>query len=191
MEERKMLIHASTRKPGRPKGSKNRPREIISPESLMPHKKSTRKKAGRPRGSKNKDGSKKSFRKPSKVSYAKLYMNATGGARGSGTILELLTILETTVTKTWTNKRIIAFFKDGNDDLADELENKCHIYMSSKGRLVSDNHSLSTCVLFPGLNLSGKFLEHYIHSSTDALTYGDFVTQTRIRLQKRALALLT
>jgi len=191
-DKRDMQIVASNRKPGRPKGSKNRPKDIVLSEQLL---KTSKKKdsvgPGRPRGSKNKSGSKKSFRKPAKISYAKLYMNATGGARGSGTILELLTILENAITKHWTDKRVIEFFGNGHDNnQADDVENACHIYMSSKGRLVSDRNTLSVCVLFPGLKLSAKFLEHYIHSSTDLLTYGDFVTQTRTRLQKRARALL-
>jgi hypothetical protein len=136
-------------------------------------------------------GSKKSFRKPAKMSYAKLYMDATGGATGSGNILELLRILETSVRKGWTDDKIMDVFGDGEDDeLADELENDCHVCMSSKGRLVSDhNNTLSTCMLFPGVKLSVKFLDHYIHTHTDTLSYGDFVTATRQRLQRRARAL--
>ena len=181
----------SRRKPGRPKGSKNRSIEKQVTESLM--KKAAIKATGRPRGSKNKNGYKRSFRKPAKVSYAKLYMNATGGAQGSGTILELLTLLENVVTKTWTDARVQEYFGDGkNHAQADKIENACHIYISSKGRLVAgEDDVLSTCVLFPKIGLSTRFLDHYIHSSADTMTYGDFVVQTSLRLQKRAAALLS
>jgi len=181
----------SRRNPGRPKGSKNRSFEQRVKESV--HKKSSIKSSGRPRGSKNQHGYNRSFRKPAKVSYAKLYMNATGGAQGSGTILELLTLLENVVTKTWTDARVEEYFDDGrNTQQTEEVENACHIYISSKGRLVAgDNDVLSKCVLFPGIGLSTKFLDHYIHSAADTMTYGDFVTQTCLRLKRRASALLT
>ena len=172
------------RRPGRPPGSKNKSFEQRVKESL---EKKSFKKAGRPRGAKNKHGYKRSFRKPAKVSFAKLYMNATGGAAGSGNILELLAILENSIAKGWTDDRVQKYFKDGNDRQADTIENTCHVYMSSKGRLVSaDDDVLEKCVMFPGVKLSSAFLDHYIHTPADVMTYGDFVVQSRVRLQRRA-----
>ncbi len=191
-KQKKMPQSFIKRKPGRPRGSKNR--LVEERERQQVKKQSVEKTLGRPRGSRNKNDSKRSIRKPARVSYATLYMDATGGGKGSATILDLLSLLEKKVAQIWTDDHVREFFgalKNSIDDEWEEVENTCHIYMSSKGRLVSaDDNVLSTCVLFPGIALSAAFLEHYIHTSADAMTYGDFIRQTCRRLKRRAEALL-
>jgi len=171
------------RKPGRPPGSKNKTTIEESQEEKQP--------VGRPSGSKNKKGTKPPPKPTGKLSYADLYMNATGAAKGSGTILELLALLEAS-QKQWTDERILQYFsKDDFEDSVCEMENSCHVYSSSKGRLIAESNTLPSCKLFPGVELSSKFLDHYIHTFDDVLSYGDFVSKTCQTLQMRAKKLLT
>jgi hypothetical protein len=179
---------SSKRKPGRPVGSKNRTLE----EKEQEKRKTSVHNRGRPRGSKNKKGTK--VRPPAKVSYAHLYMNATGappplGMRKNGTILDLLQLLDKVVADYWTDQRVLQVFRSGESSVH-EIENQCHFYASSKGRLIStDNNTLSSCVLFPGVNLSSEFLDQYLHTFDDVLTYGDYVSQVTQKLERRAIAL--
>jgi hypothetical protein len=113
----------------------------------------------------------------------------TAGAKGTGNILELLNLLTTNVQQNWTDAKVSKFFKNKSEATFDEMENNCHFFASSKGRLVCANNNLADCQLFPGIQLSGDFLDHYIHSFEDVLTYGDFVSQTRTALQQRAKSL--
>jgi hypothetical protein len=177
---------------GRPRGSKNKTFEQKIRESLIAKNEEAKRKPGRPRGAVNKYGYKRSFKKPlSKISYAQQYMNATGGAPGQGNILQLLVLLTKAVQANWPDTRVRQHFGNGkNFTHCDKLENACHVHMSSKGRNVSaDEVTLSTCVLFPGVDITVSFLDHYIHSPADLRSYGDFVTQTRAQLQKSALLL--
>jgi len=168
------------RGPGRPRGSKNRSKTShhTSPER-------TRRPAGRPKGSRNKKGVK--IRTPSKVDAAQLYQSASGARPGQGTITDLLDILDNAVKKGWSDERILEFFgPESTEESRCDLENECHFYSSSKGRLVAENNTLSTCVLFPGVKLTEQFLLHYIHSFDDVLTYGEHIAQTSANLYRRA-----
>ena len=173
----------TTKKPGRPIGAKN----VTMHVSQVSISQEEKRAPGRPRGARNKKGVK--VKTPSQVDYADRYSDVSGAPPGSRTVLDLMDILEHSVQTYWTDERVMDFFGSHSTRDPEELENKCHFYASSKGRLISEHNSLSECELFPNVALSAHYLDQFIHTFDDVATYGEFVRDTRAYLQRRAQAL--
>lgn len=143
-----------------------------------------KRKPGRPPGSKNKAPLKQREVILKSNSFEAQNQQLFTPTPGLGSYLELEMMLQQAVDAHWTDENVLDAF--ANDDLATMMEDKCHVYSSSKGRVVVDDGTLPQCGLFPGVNLSAEFLAHYLHNYTDIESYGHFVALTTHRLRDRA-----
>jgi len=141
-------------------------------------------KPGRPPGSRNKGPLKQRYVELDDQSFEVRVLPTLESSTGLGTYLQLENILNEKLTAYWTDERILQYFPD--DETAENMENACHIYSSSKGKMVIDDGSLSKCSLFPGISISVSFLENYLHNYDDVANYGDFIHATTQRLRHRA-----
>lgn len=127
------------------------------------------------------------MRPPSKIDFVEHYKHQFGARHGQGTIVDLLDILDDAIRTGWTNERTLQYFgSQTTAESQEELENNCHFYASSKGRIIAEGHNLRKCKMFPGVKLSTDFLDQYIHTLDDFATYGDYVTRVVSHLRKRA-----
>lgn len=147
-----------------------------------------KRKPGRPVGAKNKAPLKQREVVLSKNSFEARNPHLLAPPTGLGSWVELQMILQQSIDKHWTDELVVASFS--TDDLTSSIENQCHFYSSSKGRVVVDDGSLTQCGLFPGVSLSADFLTHYLHNYTDVENYGHFVALTTQRLRDRARKLI-
>lgn len=145
---------------------------------------STGRKPGRPRGAKNKNPLKQREVVLGPNSYEVRMAPPQISATGLGSYLQLEAILQKKIDEYWTDEKLLQFF--ATDEQATDMEDKCHFYSSSKGRLVVDDGSLSHCGLFPGIEMSSNFLSQYLHNYTDVANYGSFVATTAQTLRQRA-----
>lgn len=143
----------------------------------------TKRKPGRPVGARNKNPLKRREVVLGPNSF-EVRMPQQAFATGLGTYLQLESLLKANLDSYWTDERVLEFF--ATDEDAESMENKCHFYSSTKGRLVVDDGSLEQCGLFPGVHLSSEFLSRYLHNYTDVANYGFFVSQTAQTLRQRA-----
>ena len=143
-----------------------------------------KRKPGRPPGSKNKGPLVGRTVVLGENSYEVRGAPRETSSTGLGGFLQLEAMLRAKVDEYWTDARVLEFF--ASDDEATAMEDKCHFYSSSKGRLVVDDGSLSSCGLFPGIELSSTFLSQYLHNYTDVANYGSFVAITAQTLRHRA-----
>lgn len=141
-------------------------------------------KPGRPPGAKNKSLPKQREVTLKPDSFEVRYSSMLSPQNGLGTYTQLEEMLQKSLDENWTDDKVLAVFS--NDEETTNIENQCHFYSSSKGRVVIDDGSLSNCGLFPGITLSAEFLSHYLHTYTDVENYGYFVGITVRRLRDRA-----
>lgn len=140
---------------------------------------------GRPKGAKNKAPKKLREVVLHARSYEVLHNADQPPSPELGTYLQLEALLQREMTAYWTDARVLEAF--ATDDATTELEDKCHFYSSSKGRIVVDDGSLHECMLFSNnIDLSSDFLEHYLHNYDDISNYGDFVARSVADLRHRA-----
>ena len=143
----------------------------------------TKRKPGRPPGARNKNPLKQRDVVLGPNSYEVRAAPQTS-ATGIGSFLQLEALLQQKVDEYWTDVTILQFF--ATDEQATDMEDKCHFYSSSKGRLVVDDGTLAHCGLFPGIDMSSAFLSQYLHNYTDVANYGSFVATTAQKLRQRA-----
>src|SRR5690348_14009976 len=149
-----MFLHApmapvskktTRRKPGRPVGSTNKKHTKTKTTTTATFFTKTEQRgpatsaAGRPKGSRNKKGVK--IKPPSKVDFAFQYERMNGAPAGAGTIIQLVDMLEECVRTKWTDEKILTYFGSQSKHDPENIENQCHFYCSSKGRLVADPNS--------------------------------------------------
>lgn len=154
--------------------------------------KQEKRKPGRPRGARNKNPLKQRVVVLGPNSYEARQQTSTQqhhltSATGLGTFLQLEALLTSNLKTYWTDEKVLAHF--GTDAQSDVMEDMCHFYSSSKGRLIVDDGSLQKCGLFPGIELSSDFLSRYLHNYTDVSNYGALVAHTIQTLRQRARAL--
>ena len=159
---------------------------ITKEEKKKENMSDTKRKPGRPAGARNKNPLKQREVALGPNSF-EVRMPQQAVASGLGTYLQLESLLTAKIDSYWTDERVIEFF--ATDESTESMENKCHFYSSSKGRLVVDDGSLEQCGLFPGVHLSSDFLSKYLHNYTDVANYGFFVSQTAQTLRQRARVL--
>lgn len=142
-------------------------------------------KRGRPNGAWNKNPLKdRAPAVPLKPNSFEAVVLPSMRSRRTNKFDELLHILETSVQRYWTDERLLASF--ATNEAADDMENKCHFYSSSKGKLVVDDGNLHTCSLFPHIAFGVEFLEQYLHSYEDVANYADYIHDVSQSLRQRA-----